>query len=137
MPTPPTIAAIGLFVDDLSAARRFYREVFAVQPLFEDEETVALQFENVLVTLKQHEPGVPGSTATTASAPCCQLSLWVQDVDAVCAELRRHGLRALQGPTDTPDGLRVVGFVDPSGHRWELTQRLASSPRRRALSVPA
>ncbi len=38
------LGAITLFVEDLEASRRFYREVFGLEILNEDEDSVAFGF---------------------------------------------------------------------------------------------
>ena len=45
------IGAISLFVEDLKAARAFYTLVFGVPVLFEDDASVAVKFENLIVNL--------------------------------------------------------------------------------------
>ena len=48
------------------------------------------------------------------------LTVGVDDVDAVCAELAAKGVELLNGPMDRPWGIRTASFRDPSGHIWEL-----------------
>ena len=64
------------------------------------------------------------STCPYPSLVCSrfQLSVWVADVDAVCAQLRERGV-VLNGPVDRPWGMRTANFVDPAGHGWEVGQR--------------
>lgn len=128
LPSSPAVSAISLFVDDLNAARRFYREVFQVPVLFQDDVSVVVQFENLVVNLLRREAAVdivaPGSVARQDAGSSFQLSVWVPDVDAVCNELRRRGVQQLHGPVDRPWGMRTANFVDPGGHSWEVGQRL-------------
>jgi uncharacterized glyoxalase superfamily protein PhnB len=49
-----------------------------------------------------------------------QLTINVDDVDAVCAELARRGVTLLNGPVDRPWGVRTAAFRDPDGHAWEI-----------------
>jgi uncharacterized glyoxalase superfamily protein PhnB len=49
-----------------------------------------------------------------------QLTINVDDVDAVCAELARRGVTLLNGPVDRPWGVRTAAFRDPDGHVWEI-----------------
>ncbi len=44
----------------------------------------------------------------------------VDDVDAMCAELRSRGVELLNGPLDRPWGVRTASFADPAGHIWEI-----------------
>jgi catechol 2,3-dioxygenase-like lactoylglutathione lyase family enzyme len=123
------ISAMSLFVEDLQAAKRFYQDVFAVKVLFEDDSSVAVGFDNVIVNLLRagnaHEIIEPGTVAARGSGSRFQLSIWVDDVDAVCAQLRKHGVELLTGPKDRPWGMRTANFVDPAGHSWEVAQKIA------------
>ena len=122
------INAISLFVEDLQAAKTFYLNVFGVPVLFEDESSVAMRFENLIVNLLRVESArelvEPGAVATRDSGSRFQLSIWVPDVDAVCVALQRRGVKVLAGPRDRPWGMRTANFVDPAGHSWEIGQRV-------------
>ena len=126
--SPKHISAMSLFVEDLQVARTFYQEVFGVSVLFEDESSVALRFENVIVNLLRVENAQeivePGAVATRDSGSRFQISIWVEDVDAVCMELQKRGVKLLTGPRDRPWGMRTANFVDPAGHSWEVGQRV-------------
>jgi uncharacterized glyoxalase superfamily protein PhnB len=50
------------------------------------------------------------------------LSLWVEDVDAGCADLVRRGATLLNGPVERPWGKRTAAFADPCGTVWEVAQ---------------
>jgi catechol 2,3-dioxygenase-like lactoylglutathione lyase family enzyme len=120
---------MSLFVEDLQATKTFYREVFGVKVIFEDESSVAVKFENVIVNLLRVENAQeivePGVVARRDSGSPFQLSIWVEDVDAVCAELQKRGVKLLTGPTNRLWGMRTANFVDPAGHSWEVDQRMA------------
>jgi catechol 2,3-dioxygenase-like lactoylglutathione lyase family enzyme len=123
------ISAMSLFVEDLQATKTFYREIFGVKVIFEDESSVAVKFENVIVNLLRVENAQeivePGVVARRDSGSPFQLSIWVEDVDAVCAELQKRGVKLLAGPTNRLWGMRTANFVDPAGHSWEVGQRMA------------
>ena len=48
---PGAIAAITLFVEDLEAAKRFYRDVFELPVAFEDDNSTVFRFGETLVNL--------------------------------------------------------------------------------------
>ena len=54
-----------------------------------------------------------------------QLTIWVEDTDAACAELAKRGVELLNGPVDRPWGLRTASFTDPDGHIWEVAAKIA------------
>lgn len=126
-----TISAISLFVDDVQQAKRFYQDVFGVPVVYEDEVSAALKLDNLLINLLQDSeaPGLvePAPVAGREAGSRFQLSVWVDDVDAVCAHLQERGVTLLVGPVDRPWGMRVATFTDPAGHSWEVAQGLETS----------
>jgi catechol 2,3-dioxygenase-like lactoylglutathione lyase family enzyme len=125
-----TVSAMSLFVEDVPAAKAFYREVFDVPVVYEDEVSAALKFDNLVVNLL-HRSAAAGLVTPAPVAPAdagsrFQLSVWVQDVDAVCADLERRGVTLLTGPVDQPWGMRTATFADPDGHSWEVAQGTGS-----------
>jgi catechol 2,3-dioxygenase-like lactoylglutathione lyase family enzyme len=123
------INALSLFVEDLPSAKRFYVDVFGVPVMFEDEASVALRFENMIINLlrvqEARELVEPGTVGARDSGSRFQLSVWVPDVDAVCIELQRRGVQSLTGPRNRPWGMRTANFVDPAGHSWEIGQEVS------------
>lgn len=125
------LSAISLFVEDVAAAKRFYQSVFGAETIFEDDVSAALRFDNVILNLLHVgsageiiEPDLPGARN---AGPRFQLSVWIDDVDAVCARLAEHGVTLLAGPKDRPWGKRTANFVDPAGHSWEVAQVIATA----------
>jgi uncharacterized glyoxalase superfamily protein PhnB len=53
-----------------------------------------------------------------------QLTIWVDDADAVCTELASRGVSLLNGPMDREWGMRTAAFTDPDGHIWEVAARI-------------
>jgi lactoylglutathione lyase len=49
-----------------------------------------------------------------------QLTIEVDDVDAMCADVASRGVELLNGPMDRPWGVRTASFSDPGGHIWEI-----------------
>ena len=123
---PGGIAAITLFVEDLEAAKRFYLEVFGLPVVFEDENSAVFGFGETLINLLQtgQAPGLvePATVAPHEAGVRFQFTIGVQDVDAMCAELRRRGVELLNGPQDRPWGIRTASFRDPGGHIWEIAR---------------
>ena len=123
---PERIAAITLFVEDLAAAKRFYLDVFRLPIHYEDESSCVFAFGETLVNLLQtsaaDELVAPAPVAAPGSGVRVQLTLGVDDVDAMCAELTARGAELLNGPMDRPWGIRTASFRDPGGHIWEIAQ---------------
>ena len=119
--------AITLFVEDLGETKRFYQEVFAQPVVFEDENSAAFKFGNLIVNLladtEAPELIGPAIVADAAAGARFQLTITVDDVDAVCAELALRGLALVNGPLDRPWGIRTACFRDPAGHIWEVASQ--------------
>jgi catechol 2,3-dioxygenase-like lactoylglutathione lyase family enzyme len=123
---PRGIGAITLFVDDLEAAKHFYRRVFGLPVKFEDGDSAVFDFGNTIVNLLQataaRELIEPAAVATREAGCRFQLTIEVDDLDALCAELATRGVQLLNGPMDRPWGVRTASFSDPGGHIWEIAQ---------------
>lgn len=124
------ITAMTLVVGDLDRSKTFYREVFGLPPLDEEEDLAILGFKNMYVALRKdpaHQP--PGrEVLALAQKGVGQYSIWVEDIDAVCAELGEHGVTLISGPADRYWGMRTITFADPDGYIWQLAQDLPSTP---------
>ena len=125
-PWPGAIAAITLFVEDHSEAKRFYEEVFRLPVVFEDDVSVVFKFGGTLVNLLQASEAPelvePASVASADTGVRFQFTLEVDDVDAMCEELKSRGVELLNGPIDRPWGIRTASFRDPGGHIWEIAK---------------
>ncbi len=118
------IGAITLFVEDLAAAKGFYRDVFGLPIAFEDDDSAVFRFGptmvNLLRTTAARELIEPALVAPRDGGSRLQLTIDVEDVDATCAELASRGVELLNGPMDRPWGVRTASFMDPGGHIWEI-----------------
>ncbi len=123
-PWPRKISAITLFTEDLDATKRFYAEVFGVRMVFEDDASAVFDFGNTIINLLSAtavpELIEPAAIGDPAGGPRFQITVDVDDVDAVCAELARRGVQLVNGPIDRPWGVRTACFRDPAGHLWEI-----------------
>ncbi len=116
--------AITLFVADPKRSKAFYRDVFGVPVIFEDETSAAFGFENVIVNTvtsdSAHELIEPAAVAGPDAGSRFQLTIWVDDADAACAAVTSRGVELLNGPMDREWGVRTAAFADPDGHPWEV-----------------
>jgi catechol 2,3-dioxygenase-like lactoylglutathione lyase family enzyme len=122
------IDVVNLFAEDFSGTKSFYKEVLGLPLVFDDETTAVFKLENMMVCLTDvsavPELISPAKVADPGTGPRCILSMFVDDVDAVCAELAQHGVALLNGPVDRPWGVRTANFTDPAGHVWQIGQDL-------------
>jgi catechol 2,3-dioxygenase-like lactoylglutathione lyase family enzyme len=123
-----SVGAITLFIEDRQRAKSFYEKAFDVEPVYEDENAIAFQFENMVVNLlmtrEAHALIGPAVVAEQEAGARFQLTVWVDDTNAVCDELARRGVELLNGPIDRPWGLRTAAFADPDGHIWEVAAKV-------------
>jgi len=123
-----SVGAITMFVDDPKRSKDFYERVFEVSPVFEDENSVAFEFENLIVNLlvERAAPELiePTPVAEREAGERFQLTIWIEDADAVVEQLRSAGVEPLNGAIDRPWGLRTAAFADPDGHVWEVAAKI-------------
>lgn len=120
------LTAITLFVDDLAPCKEFYIEVFGAPVIYEDEVSAVFNFGSVAVNLLQSTEAPELVTPLLIGAPDVgprmQLTITVDDVDAVAAKLGGLGVELLNGPIDRPWGIRTAAFRDPAGNVWEIAR---------------
>jgi|ERR1700674_908809 len=126
--SPKNIDAITLFVEDLERSKHFYREVFGLSVSYEDKDSAVFKFQHTMINLLKipaaQDLVAPGVVAVPGAGSRFQLTIFVNDVDAACAELKARGVELQNGPMDRPWGIRTVSFTDPGGHLWEFAQPL-------------
>jgi len=90
---PTSLGAITLFVDDVPRAKGFYQGAFDLEPIHEDDDSAAFKFENTIVNLLSrpaaHELVEPATVAASGAGSSFQLTIWVEDTDALIEELRK------------------------------------------------
>lgn len=125
------LGALTIFIDDLARTKAFYGDVFGLAVLFEDDQSVGFDFGNTILNCLQVDeaPGLiaPAKVADRASGARMQLTIWVEDTDAICAEVQGKGVSLLNGPIDRPWGVRTACVEDPDGHIWEFAQQLQAN----------
>lgn len=122
------LEVITLFVGDLTAARAFYVHVFGWAVVYEDDVSTVMKMRNIMINLlkrsEARELVAPLELSALSVGPNMLLTVRVDNVDAVCAQLREHGVSLLNGPLDRPWGRRTAAFSDPDGNVWEVAQVL-------------
>jgi len=122
------VDVITLFVDDVSAAKRFYQEIFELPVVFENEDSAVFRSGELTINLLDvaQAPDLigPATVASRDSGSRFQFTVEVDDVDMVCAELAAQGVKLINGPMDRSWGVRTAAFADPGGHIWEIAHDL-------------
>ncbi len=123
------IGAITLFVEDLQRSKLFYQDVFGLPVVYEDEDSAVFDFGNTIINLLKVPAArdliEPGVVASRGAGSRFQLTIWVDDADAVCADLTSRGVTLLNGPMNRAWGQRTASFADPAGNIWEIAQPLS------------
>ena len=121
------VFAITLVVEDLDAAREFYGRAFELPEHYYSGDSAVFKVGDLLINLLRADKGPelldPVPVAPVESGVRMQLTVPVDDVDAVAAGLVARGVELLRGPEDRPWGPRTASFRDPGGHVWEIAQR--------------
>ena len=123
-----SVGAVTLFVENPRRSQSFYEEVFDLSAIYEDEDSAGFKFDNTIINLlgmpAARELIDPEAVASREAGSRFQLTIWVDDTDAVCAELGQRGVMLLNGPMNREWGMRTASFTDPDGHIWEIAQKL-------------
>lgn len=121
---PTHIQAITLIVDDLEEAKEFYRRAFGLPVHFEDPDSAVFDVGGTFINLLIHQAApeliAPAEVAPRSAGSRAVLTIGVEDVDAVAAQLESNGVTLLNGPVDRPWGPRTASFIDPNGFIWEI-----------------
>lgn len=123
-----------LFVSDLGRARTFYQDTLGFALTFEDSSSAYFELEGaslLLLTIAGAQDLLSGDVvaAQHATKVSSQLVAFVEDVDAVYAELVAKGVEFVRTPVDRAWGMRTAHFRDPEGNIWEIAQSLSEESR--------
>src|SRR5207248_8241301 len=119
------IDCINLMVGDLERSKAFYREVFGLPPLHEEEDFAVFRFKNTHVEVRHdpaHQNAPAGEALAWARTGAGQVGIFVQDLDAVRAEFEERGVTVISGPADRDWGMRTITLAARGGYIWEIAQ---------------
>jgi catechol 2,3-dioxygenase-like lactoylglutathione lyase family enzyme len=122
-----SLGVITLFVADRDRSKEFYARAFALEPVWEDANSVVFKLENLMINLLQRGEPVAtllGPVPAAESGASFLLTVGVDDADAACAVLEERGVEIVHGPLDRPWGIRTAAFADPDGYLWEVASDL-------------
>ena len=137
---------ITLFVEDQQRSKEFYERVFDVAAANEDEGSVIFKFDNLflrLLTRARAETELLGQVALadSDSGASFQLAIFVEDADALCADLAERGVSIVYGPSTVPGAAGTRPFATRtatsgcSAPTSPRTESRAILPARRGRSV--
>jgi catechol 2,3-dioxygenase-like lactoylglutathione lyase family enzyme len=121
--TPKQVGRITLFAEDLDLAKSFYQDVFGL-PVEPDGHGLGFRLAGVSVGLlgmaAARELIGPTAVGDPDAAVRFTFCTFVDQVEAVRADLAVRGVRLFRETTDFAFGHRLVSLRDPSGHIWEI-----------------
>ena len=120
-----------LSVTDATEAVAFYSRVFETGPVLQlnmpDGRVMHCEFriDGARFFLSEELPEHGGTPSPTSQgATTVAIHLYVDDCDAMVAQMKSNGAEALMEPTDMFWGERFARVRDPFGHEWGITTRL-------------
>ena len=129
------IAAIVLFVHDLTGCTAFYRDTFKLPYQGSDANSANFLLDDELYLILLSPSGAADllgtevNGLTSAGGARGLLAAGVADVDAAYEELKAQGVTFVRPPTDQHWGLRTAHFADPEGNIWEINHSITARPR--------
>ena len=125
------IGAITLFVPDVARTKSFYQQAFGLPVDREDDDSASFLFGDTVIRLEDialsAKAIAPAQVAGPEAGARFQHTIFVDDVDAVCAELGQRGVQLNNGPVDRWWGMRTATFADPAGFIWEVAAPIEGS----------
>lgn len=106
---------IALRVRDVAASKKFYGEVFGMQPIWEPDAKTAY-LSGGRDNLALHESSAAPASDSQALDHLGFLVQSPQDVYAAAAALRGHGVKILQEAREHRDGSHSLYLADPDGN---------------------
>jgi catechol 2,3-dioxygenase-like lactoylglutathione lyase family enzyme len=125
------INAINLIVGDLERSKAFYQDIFGLPLQHEDADTAMFRLTDTYLFLHRgaaHQDGPSDDALDLGQKGVGQFVIFVDDVDAVHAQLEHAKAATISGPADRDWGMRTLTLADPAGYTWEITQELPGSP---------
>lgn len=124
-----TVQYLILYVQDLDASIRFYRDIVGIPFKFSEHGYAEFDAGGVKLGLydRARLPDLIGPEAAERPLPS-EILVPVEDADAEADRSRATGAKVLWGPVDRPWGHRTVHVLDPDGNVVELAQAI---PRER------
>ena len=114
-----------LMTTDMTAAMKFYQEVFGWQP-GQSMDMGAIGMYQIFNRPQGQIGGIMNKPPEMANVPSnWQIYFRVPDVDAAAERIKANGGKILNGPMDVPDGDRIVNAMDPQGAAFGLHAKKA------------
>jgi catechol 2,3-dioxygenase-like lactoylglutathione lyase family enzyme len=124
MTTRPYLSFLTLGVSDLDRSKRFYSDVLGWKPFQDNGGIVMYNLNGMVLSLYgQHELMEDAHVKDDSKGPRFTLAQCLrstEEVDALFAELKKHGANITKEPLKVFWGGYSGYFADPDGHLWEI-----------------
>ena len=130
MPALPLSSFPILYVDDLVASMRFYRDALGFEVIYQfppsgEPGYASLQIGDGKIGLSRADiPGINGRPQRPVTGRPFELCVEVEDVDAFVERLRAGDVPVLAEPADQVWGERVAYVEDPDGNPIHIRGRV-------------
>ena len=119
------VSLITLGVENLERAKQFYENVLGWTAAESPPEVVFFDLNGVVLSLFEHgnlakDMGVAPDMAAYRGFALAHNVKSKEDVDAIFAHLKRHGVTIEKEPQKAFWGGYSGYFSDPDGHKWEI-----------------
>jgi catechol 2,3-dioxygenase-like lactoylglutathione lyase family enzyme len=114
------LVAIRIFVDDLTAARRFYQETLGLPLAWDEEDSLGFDVGGNLIVESVPRSAKAEDRALVGRFVGC--SLEVNNVEKACKALSAKGVVFTGPPERQPWGGTLAHFKDPSGNILTLVE---------------
>jgi uncharacterized glyoxalase superfamily protein PhnB len=128
----PQLITPYLAVDDAAGALEWYAEALGAAELMRytgDDGRIGhaeIEVHGAHLYLSDAYPEIGVVAASTQEGSSVALHLDVHDVDQVHARAIDAGATSQRDPSDQTHGSRTASIIDPYGHRWMLSTRIAT-----------
>ena len=120
----PRLSFITLGVSDLDRSKRFYSDVLGWKPFQDTGGIVMYKLNGMILSLYgQHELMEDAQAANDGKGARFTLAQCLNspaEVDALFADLKKHGVNITKEPVKVFWGGYSGYFADPDGHLWEI-----------------
>lgn len=121
------VNAIVLFVRNLEACEKFYKDALGLKIKNKEEGFIAFELEGeqelALMSLEASSQMISKEAIHPEKEGVHRtlLAMFVEDTDKTYKELKAKGVEFVKPPTTQPWGQRTAYFKDPDGNFWEIS----------------
>lgn len=111
---------VHLLVEDWSMAVQFYRDIVGlpIDQLFEMEQSASFTLNGMILVITGG--GIGSTRPKGADRNAFIPNIECDDIEQTVEELESRGVPFITPLSESPDGYRLITFVDPEGNRIQI-----------------